>query len=100
MNLAELPAESIAIGLRAMQTVAAANGVFDEAEKALIEAAGRAMGIEIDASALEPIEPDVVARAIEDPLWRERLVQALVVTALIDGEATKDEVAVVDRFAT
>ncbi len=90
--------EQVRLGLRALKAVAMANGEFADEEQALIESAAHAFGREVDVGALEPVAPEEVAAGI-DPAWRERLVQAMIVMAVIDGEATADEIAVLDRFA-
>ena len=95
----DIPKETVLLGLRAMKVVAAANGEVADSERALIESAARALAVEVDIDALEPIAAEDLAAAISEPAWRERLVQALVVMAVIDGEASKDEIAVVKSFA-
>lgn len=85
--------------LRAMSAVARANGVFAEEERALLEAAADAIGAAADVGALGAIEPEELAAAFLDPLHRTRVVQAMMITALIDGEASRDEVAVIEQFA-
>src|SRR5262245_11274289 len=91
--------EQVMLGLRALKVVAAANGEFADEERAAIESAAHAFGREVDAGALEPVTPEGGAAGIEDPVWRQRLVQAMIVMAAIDGGVTGDEAGVIDRFA-
>lgn len=94
-----LSRKTIEVGLGAMKTVALANGVFDEAEQALLESVAKALRYEGDLGAIEAVGPEAAAAAIDDPKWRERLVQALILVSLIDGEPSEDEAKAVDAFA-
>jgi hypothetical protein len=87
------------VGLRAMKAVALANGVFATEERELIDAAARALGLDVNADDLEPATPEAVADAVPDETWRHRVLQAMVAMALVDGEATRDELAVIQRFS-
>jgi tellurite resistance protein len=89
----------VRLGLSAMKQVAAANGVFAAEERELIEAAARALGTSIDPDRLEPVTPEALADAFPDETWRHRVLQAMVATALIDGEASRDELQLIERFA-
>lgn len=99
MNPWNLREEHIRIGLSAMKSVALANGDFAETEKHLLRAAAKALGTPVDPIDLPPATPEEAARAIDEPLHRERLIQALIVMALIDGEPSEDEIAVIEQFA-
>lgn len=88
----------IEVGARALKTVALAHGEFEETERAVLGAITHALGVEVDLDALEPIEPSLVAETFTDPELKTKLLQALVVMALADGEATKDEAAVLTKF--
>lgn len=104
-----LTAGEIDAGLRMMKAVALADGELAEREVHLVAAAARALGAlpspeEPDAArafveALATVEPGEVARAIVDPLTRERAVQACILVAMIDGAASPDEVRAIERFA-
>jgi hypothetical protein len=94
-----LSEKQIRLGLGAMKRVASANGVFEEPEKYLLEAAAHALGQELAADDVPEASAREVAAAVTEPIWRQRIVQSLVVTAMIDGQVSADEVAVIDEFA-
>jgi tellurite resistance protein len=94
-----LPAPIALLGLRALRAVVLADGVFDERERALLAALARALHLDVDVGALAPATAAETAAGITDPVHRERLVQALLITALIDGGVTDAEATVVDEFA-
>jgi hypothetical protein len=95
----EIPYVVARAGLGAIKSVALADGTFAARERALLEAAARAIGHPADPDALEPMGPDEVAGVVIDPMHRERLIQALVVASVIDEEPSRAEVALVERFA-
>jgi len=86
-------------GLRMMKAVALADGALADKEVALIEASARALGVTCDARALEPATAAVVKEALGAPLLRERAVQAAILVAMIDGEASASEVETIASFA-
>jgi hypothetical protein len=94
-----LERDQVLVGLGALKAVALANKELAEAEKELIDSAAKAFGVEVDVSSLEVPKPDQVASAFVDPAWRERLVQALIVMSLIDGEPSNDEIAIIASYA-
>jgi hypothetical protein len=87
------------VGLGAMKAVAMANGVFSDEERDLLTAVARALGSELYPDAIDAVTPGALADAFPGDAWRHRVLQALVATALIDGEATRDELAVIEGFA-
>ena len=92
MHLFRIPASQAVAALRALKAVAMANGVFDEKERSLLEVAARLYGIDDeDLEALRPISPLDLAQTITGYEDRLRLLQACMVMALADGEATQDE---------
>jgi tellurite resistance protein len=95
----DLTSEQAMVGLRAMKAVASANGDFADTERALLESAAAALDLKVDVAALDPVSPEEAALALPDPLARQRLLQAMIVTSLIDGEASKDEIQTIERFA-
>jgi hypothetical protein len=99
MDLQIPPKEIVPFGLRAMKTVAMANGRIDQAERELLAAAQAVLDTSHDIEALPPIEPAELANAIVDPRLREQLVSGLIVMTMIDGEATDAEVKAVEAFA-
>lgn len=99
MELHLPPPHLVPYGLRAMKTLALANGALADAERAMMASAQRLFGTDIDIDGLDPIEPDELARHITDPALRRQIVRALTLLTLVDGVATRDEVDVVDGFA-
>lgn len=81
------------------KTVALADGELDAREITLIETASRAFGVETRAADVPPISPEEAARSLEDGALRERAIQAVILLAIIDGEAREAEVSMIERFA-
>lgn len=86
-------------GLRAMKTVALADGALDDAERAMLHAGQSFTRAVCDIDALESISPDALADAITDPAIRRQLVHAMVIMTLVDEHADKREIACVETFA-
>jgi tellurite resistance protein len=86
-------------GLRAMKTVALADGMLDDSERHMMEAVQRVFGTTHEIEQLAPITPAELARAFPDPQLRQQLVQGLIVMSLIDGKANAQETDLVERFA-
>jgi uncharacterized tellurite resistance protein B-like protein len=100
MDKVLLTREDAIIGLRAMREVARADGHETQSEDMLLDAAASALGLDVGQGDLEPIDERLVAGAIGDAARRERLVQAMVVMAVADGEVTEPEARIVRRYAT
>ena len=98
MDLFDIPLETRPTALRALKTVALANGRFDDAERAMLRAAASAYGVEADPEAIETIEPDALAAAITEPAARAHLLQACMLMSLSDQDVSADEVAVLEKF--
>ncbi len=78
--------------LAALATVAWANGTVAELERALLDAAAALLGVPAaDYEPLVPIAPGAVAERIADPEARLRLLQACLLMAVADGEASPEE---------
>ena len=86
-------------GLRAMKTVALADGTLDDSERQVMEAVQRVFGTHHQTEELEPITPEELAVALPDPQIRRQLVNGLVVMSLIDREVSPREAELVERFA-
>ena len=86
-------------GLRAMKTVALADGTLDDPEMHMMEAVQRIFGTTHEPEQLAPITPTELARAFLDPQLRQQLVQGLIVMSLIDGKANAQETDLVEQFA-
>ena len=100
MNLFQIPGSDPHVALRALKTVAMANGTFAEGERAMLRAAAGAYRIDpdIDLDALDAIAPDALSAAIVDPAERVRVLGACILMSLADQEATLDEWKVLDAF--
>jgi len=86
-------------GLRAMKTVALADGALDASELHMMESVQRVIGTTHPVEQLAPITPTELARALPDSQIRRQLVQGLIVMSLIDGKASPQEADLVDQFA-
>jgi tellurite resistance protein len=95
-----LPHDVKVEGLRALLSVIIADGRREEHEQKLLSAVAQALSLEVDLDELTPATPEETAVVITDPVHRERLVQAQLVTALIDGEASEAETLVIAAFAS
>lgn len=96
-----LTREQARVAIASLMEVARADGRFDELERELVSAAAEALGEpDLDLEALAPIGAEEVAVAVDDALARTRLVQAMIVCALVDGEASREEAALIARFAS
>jgi uncharacterized tellurite resistance protein B-like protein len=98
MEPLQFSAQQARLGLRALKVVALANGVIARKERELIDAAAEALGIH-DVGDLNGVAPEELAAELPDPTARLRVVQAMMVMALIDGEAGPEETREVARFA-
>lgn len=86
-------------GLRAMKSVALADGMLDDSERHMMEALQRIFDTTYSLEELAPITSDELARAFPDPQLRQQLVQGLIVMSLIDGKANAQETNLVEQFA-
>lgn len=86
-------------GLRAMKTVALADGVLDASEVHLMEAIQRVFGTAHALDGLDPITPTELARALPDPQIRRQLINGLIVMSLIDQQASPKEAELLEQFA-
>ena len=86
-------------GLRAMKTIAMADGVLNESERHMLASVQRVIGTTYEIDELAPITPLELAQAFPDPQLRKQLVQGLIVVSLIDGKPNGQETALVEQFA-
>lgn len=86
-------------GLRAMKTVAMADGVLDASEHHMLESIQRIFGTTHDLEQLALITPTELARAFPDPQLRKQLAQRLVIMTLIDEKASSKEADHVEQFS-
>lgn len=88
------------LGLRAMKTVASADGAIGSVQRTVIEAARRViLRIDADLDGLPPITPEAFAAAFTAPELRRQFVNGLLVVALADGIPSRAMVAKVEAFA-
>src|SRR5262245_47838071 len=89
MELAVFSQRELPTALCAMWTVANANGSVTPAEHQLLEVIAQLHGAALPE--LGPIDAEWVAKEISDPHRRKRLVQRAIVTAMVDGEPTREQ---------
>ncbi len=103
MTSLHLTPDTLSIGLRALKALALADGTFAERERELLRAAARAFTpidrLVADPDLLDPITPAEVAALVPDEQTRTRIVQAQIIMALIDGEVSPTEHAIISEFA-
>ena len=99
MPLAVIDPQHARVALRALKMVALASHGMHDTEAALLRAAATALHVEDEPETLAPIEPEEAASVIADERGRTRLVEAMLLMALMDQEVDADELRVVDRFA-
>lgn len=87
-------------GLRAMKTVALADGAIDESERHMLQAVQRVFGTHHSVDDLETIAPEELAAGLPDQQIRRQLVNGLIVMSLIDQAVKPEEAALVERFAS
>lgn len=94
------PPEPVArAGVRALRTIAAADGEIHDLERRFIAAVQRhILKTDLELDALAPIAPDELAREVPAPL-RERVLHGCLLAALIDGEASAAELALLEDYA-
>src|SRR5688500_14415276 len=85
--------------LRALKMVATASRGLDMHERELLAAAASVLGADVDHETLAPIDPDEAGRVVPDEVGRTRLIEAMMLMALMDQEVDAAELAVIDRFA-
>ncbi|MCB9763480.1 MAG: hypothetical protein H6739_27180 [Alphaproteobacteria bacterium] len=99
MNLAMPFAGEALPLLRAMMSVAMADGVLDDRERALLDFCARLYRADVVVEELEPIDPTALAAQLDDVEQRRRLLQQLVVMAMTDEEVHPNELATLQGFA-
>jgi tellurite resistance protein len=99
MHIPTPPAEVARFGLRALKTIAAADGEIHDLERRFAVAVQHhILATDLDFDTIEGIDPEELARGVPEP-FRERVVHGCLLVALIDGQASAAELAVVDAFA-
>lgn len=99
MELLLPPPEVARAGLRAVKTVATADGQLHDLERRMMSAAQQhVLHTDFDLDQLTPIAPDELADVVP-PAFRERVLHACIIVALIDGEASAAETNQLDAYA-
>ncbi|MGZ3476489.1 MAG: hypothetical protein ACXWUG_21630 [Polyangiales bacterium] len=99
MDLFDIPTASRIDALRALKSVALANGRFDDPERAMLRAAAGAYRCDVELDALEAIEPEKLAASVQDASAREHVIQACMLMSLSDQEVSAKEVELLERYA-
>lgn len=90
--------EQVYWGLRAMKTVALADGPLIASEVHLLDSVQRMHGTTYPLEQLETITPADLARELPDPQLRHQLVQGMIVMSLIDQVVSSQEADLVEQF--
>lgn len=100
MNLFEMRPESRVAALRALRTVALADGKEAALEAQLLAVAAQMYGAgDVPTDRLEAIDPAELARTVVDREERLRVVQGCLLMGLADGDAEESESAVIAAIA-
>jgi hypothetical protein len=100
MQLSPVPPQVALAGLRALATVARADGTFSPLEASFLDAVRtNVLRLDADVGQLPSITPEELAQAVPAGEFRQRILTGTVVMSCIDGSATEDEVAVIEAFA-
>jgi uncharacterized tellurite resistance protein B-like protein len=99
MQLAMPPEPERIFMLRAMKTVALADGELHPKERRLIEIAANTLGVDVLVDELDEISAADLAAGLAQHEARESLVKQLVMLTTLDGEVTEDEVERLEEFA-
>jgi hypothetical protein len=100
MRLIQPDPAAALMGLRAMKSVASADGGIGPSQRALMEAACRIiLHIQAAIDSLAPIEPAELAAGFPEPALRQQLVNGMLVVALADGPPGRETVARIEGFA-
>ena len=99
MKLATPPRPQALPAIRAMKTVAEADGALDPQERRMIELALDAYTFTETVDALAAITPEALASTLTDRPARRELIQRLVMLVTLDGEVSDDELRLVEAYA-
>jgi len=100
MRLEQPDPATALLGLRAMKTLAAAEGPMRSTQRALLEAAKKViLRIDADLDALPAVTPAELAAGFPASELRQQFVNGMLVVALADGVPARETVAQVEAFA-
>jgi tellurite resistance protein len=85
--------------LGAMRAVAEASGGLHPNEASWLSVCARAFGTDDDVSRIEPCTVEHVLLSFDSPIERERVLQCMVLMALMDGHADVAEALLIEHFA-
>jgi tellurite resistance protein len=92
------PSESLAV-LRALKTVAMADGKFAVKEAAMLVSSAELLGLPADtADTAEPITPEGLAAEVPDPQRRTLALKACLVMGIVDGQISPEEWKILSAF--
>lgn len=89
--------EAIAV-LRALKTVAIADGTFAIKEQALLTASAELLGVEASLDTTPTLTPEELAEALVDPDRRLMALKACLVMGIVDGQISPEEWRVLSAF--
>ena len=98
MDLFDIPENERLTALRALKTVATANGAFGDPERAMLRAAAAVWRVDADADSLDTITPGDLAAGVATPAARTHVLQACMLMSLADQRVTAEEYAALDAF--
>lgn len=84
--------------LRALKTVAMADGTFAAKEQALLAASSELLGVATSPDALPTLTPDELAASVTDPERRVMALKACLVMGIVDGQISPEEWQVLSAF--
>jgi len=96
--MVEVSPEVANVVLRALKMVATASRGLADSEAELLAAAAGVLRV-VPTNDLPPIEPGEAGVLLVDEKGRTRLIEAMMLMALMDQEVDREELAVIDRFA-
>ncbi|MBK9263482.1 MAG: hypothetical protein IPM54_27210 [Polyangiaceae bacterium] len=85
--------------LRALKTMAVADGRLEARKRAFVDGYQEDAGLSLDFDSIENITPDALAASITDQDLRTAIVQRMVIVALLDEEAHPKEIEALRAFA-
>jgi len=102
MDLLKTGPELAPDALRALTSVArAASNGLGPPQRAMLDAAQRVvLETDLDLESLKPIEPEALARRLDDPAQARQLVRLMVALCLADGPPSEEQMSLVSAFAT
>jgi hypothetical protein len=91
------PAGSLAV-LRALKSVAMADGKFAVKERAMLASSAELLAVQVDVEDLDPIAPDELAAALPGPRDRAVALKACLVMGIVDSQISPEEWKVLSGF--